>query len=89
MDALTTLYRPVGEQELALIRASDFSAFPPRLEGQPIFYPVLHREYAARIAHDWKARDGRHGYVTRIDVRTAFLSGYDVHWVGSAIHEEY
>lgn len=85
----TTLYRPVGEQELALIQASGSSAFPPRLEWQPIFYPVLNREYAAQIARDWNARDGKRGYVTRFDVRTAFLGEYDVHRVGGAIHEEY
>jgi hypothetical protein len=89
MDATTTLFRPVGENELALIRASGYTGFPPRLEGQPIFYPVLNREYAAQIARDWNARGGKHGYVTRFAVRTAFLSGYDIHRVGSAIHEEY
>ena len=31
------LYRPVGEQELALIRESGYTAFPPRLPEQPIF----------------------------------------------------
>lgn len=31
------LYRPVGEQELALIQESGYAAFPPRLPEQPIF----------------------------------------------------
>ena len=44
------LYRPVGEQELALIRESKYTAFPPRLPEQPIFYPVLSEQYAAEIA---------------------------------------
>jgi hypothetical protein len=35
----TTLFRPVGPKELALIRASGMKAFPPRLPEQPIFYP--------------------------------------------------
>ena len=47
-----TLYRPVGPKELELIRASGFRAFPPRLPGQPIFYPVLTEEYAVNIARD-------------------------------------
>lgn len=34
------LYRPVGLEELKLIAASNFRAFPPRLPEQPIFYPV-------------------------------------------------
>jgi hypothetical protein len=36
----TTLYRPVGPEELALIQASGWKAFPPRLPEQSIFYPV-------------------------------------------------
>ena|GEM_PF-5137857 len=42
--------RPVGRKELALVRASGFRAFPPRLPGQPFFYPVLNQEYATQIA---------------------------------------
>ena len=38
MDETTVLFRPVGQKELDLIRESDFSAFPPRLPEQPIFY---------------------------------------------------
>lgn len=88
-DKTTILYRPVGENELALIAASGYSAFPPRLEWQPIFYPVLNEEYARQIAREWNARDGKHGYVTRFAIETAFLSHYDVQRVGSAIHQEY
>jgi hypothetical protein len=46
MGETTTLYRPVGSEELALIRESGFGRFPPRLPEQPIFYPVLNEEYA-------------------------------------------
>jgi hypothetical protein len=41
MIQTVTLWRPVGPEELALIRAADMRAFPPRLPEQPIFYPVL------------------------------------------------
>jgi hypothetical protein len=41
MEEVTILYRPVGPTELALIEASNWKAFPPRLAEQPIFYPVL------------------------------------------------
>src|SRR5947209_2026338 len=51
---LSRLYRPVGPKELDLITESGWSSFPPRLEWQPIFYPVLNFEYAARIASEWK-----------------------------------
>jgi hypothetical protein len=84
-----TLYRPTGEKELALIRASGLTAFPPRLPEQPIFYPVLTEEYAAQIARDWIARDGHMGYITRFRVRADFLAGYEVHTAGSSKHREY
>ena len=88
----TTLYRPVGQQELDLIRESDFAAFPPRLYFQPIFYPVLFEEYAAGIARNWNTKDpnsGYVGYVTRFRVRTDYLRAYDVQTVGSSLHQEY
>jgi hypothetical protein len=44
MKAVTTLFRPVGEAELDLIRANGLRAFPPRLPEQPYFYPVLNLE---------------------------------------------
>jgi hypothetical protein len=47
-----TLYRPVGQKELDLITASGFTAYPPRLDWQPIFYPVLTEAYAAFIARE-------------------------------------
>ncbi len=46
------LFRPVGPTELALIEASGWKAFPPRLPDQPIFYPVLNEAYAVQIARD-------------------------------------
>ena len=45
-----TLFRPVGVAELALIEEAGFRAFPPRLEIQPIFSPVLYFDYVAQIA---------------------------------------
>lgn len=68
-----TLYRPTGPNELALIEASGWRAFPPRLPQQPIFYPVLTEEYATRIARDWNAQDGNSGYVLRFEVPKAVL----------------
>src|SRR5580698_8856749 len=68
----TTLYRPVGPKELDLIAQSGYSEFPPRLEGQPIFYPVLNEDYARQIARDWNATNpaiGR-GFVTRFRVNS-------------------
>ena len=48
----TILYRPVSHKELTLIRESGNTAFPPRLLGQPIFYPVLNEAYASQIARE-------------------------------------
>ena len=83
------LYRPVGPKELALIEASGFSAFPPRLEWQPIFYPVLNEAYAAQIARDWNVKQSGAGFVTRFRVRRAFLDRFEVKTVGARIHQEY
>ena len=86
----TTLYRPVGEGELALIREGGFRSFPPRLPEQPIFYPVLNEGYAIQIARDWNARYNSPpvGYVTRFHVLTSYVSRFEVRVVGSSQHEE-
>lgn len=84
----TTLYRPVGPAELALIEASGWRAFPPRLPEQPIFYPVLNEEYACQIAERWNVRDSGSGFVLRFQVDRDFLSRYPVQVVGGKLHEE-
>lgn len=84
-----TLFRPVGEAELALIRESGWKRFPPRLPEQPIFYPVLEEEYAIQIARDWNARDEGVGYVLRFAVQGEYISQYDVQTVGARVHREY
>ena len=86
--ATTTLYRPVGLRELALIEASGWTGFPPRLPDQPIFYPVLNAEYATQIARDWNVPASSAGYVTRFAVRSDFLSRYAVETVGGREHQE-
>jgi 8-oxo-dGTP pyrophosphatase MutT (NUDIX family) len=87
-DGYTTLYRPVGPKELALIRESGFRAFPPRLLGQPIFYPVLNEAYAAEIAREWNVRESGAGYVTRFRVPCSIAAGYQRQVVGAKRHEE-
>jgi hypothetical protein len=84
----TTLFRPVGPEELALIAQSGYRAFPPRLPGQPIFYPVLHEQYARQIAREWNVRETGAGFVTRFRVTSTFLVRYPVQTVGSTIHRE-
>ena len=82
------LYRPVGPKELALITASGFREFPPRLPEQPIFYPVLDEEYARQIARQWNALASGVGYVTRFAARKDFLTRYPERQVGASIHRE-
>lgn len=86
-----TLHRPTGAKELALIEQSGYTAFPPRLPEQPIFYPVTNEAYAAQIARDWNAKynDDKVGYVTRFEVKKSFLDNYETHIVGGSQHEEY
>lgn len=86
-----TLFRPVGKNELELIEESDFTAFPPRLPAQPIFYPVLNEEYANQIARDWNAKFNadKLGYVTKFEVNKEFLDKYETKIVGGKTHEEY
>ena len=88
-DATKVLWRPVGPKELALIEDSCMTAFPPRLPEQPIFYPVLTEDYAIKIARDWNVKASGSGFVTRFDVATAFLDGYDVQEAGGRDHLEY
>jgi hypothetical protein len=88
---MTTLFRPVGLYELALIWDSGMRAFP-RLPHQPIFYPVANSKYATQIARDWNQRDsasGFAGYVTRFSVSSAFIAKFEPRTVGSDIHVEY
>lgn len=85
----TTLYRPTGETELALIRASGWREFPPRLPEQRIFYPVVNEEYATQIARDWNTRDGGRGYVVRFEVDSDYLKRFPIHQAGARIHQEY
>jgi hypothetical protein len=87
-EETTVLFRPVGPKELALIEASGFREFPPRLPDQPIFYPVLNEDYAIQIARDWNVRASGAGFVTRFRVRTDFLAKYAPQVVGGKKHVE-
>ncbi len=83
-----TLYRPVGPEELELIRLSGWMAFPRRLPEQPIFYPVTNEAYAIQIARDWNVRDSGSGFVTEFAVDSDFLSHCKIQQVGGQVHKE-
>src|SRR4051794_29795437 len=87
--ATRTLWRPTGPEELALVEASGWRRWPPRLPGQPIFYPVLNEDYATRIARDWNVPHSGAGYLTRFEVRRSFVDRYRVHQVGGETILEY
>lgn len=85
------LYRPVGEKEMILIIDSEYKSFPPRLEWQPIFYPVLDEAYASEIAEKWNTRDeaGNYlGFVTQFDVQEEVADQYPAQNVGARNHNE-
>lgn len=84
-----TLWRPTGPEELALVEASGWRAWPPRLPDQPIFYPVLNEDYAVRIARDWNVKASGVGYVTRFEIERAYLDLYDVRRAGGETILEY
>lgn len=81
-DGALVLWRPTGPEELALVRASGWRRWPPRLPDQPIFYPVLTEDYAIMIARDWNVPASGAGYVTRFRVDSTFASRYPVQQVG-------
>jgi hypothetical protein len=88
MNDFVTLYRPIGPEELALIKESDWTAFPPRLPEQPIFYPVLNEAYAAQIARDWNVPASGSGFVTKFAVDKKYLDKFQIQNVGGHIHNE-
>ena len=85
------LYRPVGKAEYDLIAQSNFTAYPPRLPEQPIFYPVLNERYAKEIAEKWnrKSADSQYaGYVTTFEIDDAYIAQFPVQTVGASYHQE-
>ena len=85
------LFRPVGEKEKELIEQSGFTKFPPRLDWQPIFYPVLNQRYAEEIAGKWNTKDsdsGYRGYVTQFEIDDDYIASFTVQTVGASYHQE-
>ncbi len=88
MSNTITLYRPVNDLELELIKEMDYSGFPPRLPEQPFFYPVMNEEYAIQITRDWNVPAYGYGFVTRFNVEAEYLRKYEIQNVGGKIHNE-
>lgn len=83
------LYRPTGLQELALVFRAQMKAWPPRLDDQPIFYPVMNVAYAREIAKGWNTKfDSCVGYVTQFEVDETYISQFSVEIVGDKTNAE-
>ena len=89
IEETVTLYRPTGPEELELVKQSGFKRWPPRLSGQPFFYPVTNEGYARQITIQWNVKDSGVGYVTRFKVRKSFMDHYQVRKVGGTNHTEW
>lgn len=85
------LYRPVGLKELELIKKSNYARFPPRLEEQPIFYPVLTYEYAELIIKNWNINESVANYagaITKFAVNRDYISKFKVEIAGGPSLQE-
>ncbi len=85
------LYRPVGYDELKLVYQLGMRKFPPRLPEQPIFYPVLNREYACQIAEKWNTQPSHPkqiGFVLEFEVDDQYVAKFSKQVVGGKMHEE-
>lgn len=89
VDDVVTMFRPTGRKELDLVKQSGFKRWPPRLAGQPIFYPVTNLEYAREIARDWNLKETGAGYVTRFSVARSFADRYQIQRAGASHHTEW
>ena len=88
-DGHVVMYRPTGPEEYQLVADSDFTKWPPRLAGQPIFYPVTNETYAREITEQWNIRDSGVGYVFRFLVKRSFVDSYSLEKVGGKNHTEW
>lgn len=85
------LFRPTGLVELKLVAEAGWRAWPPRLPDQPIFYPVLSRDYARKIARDWNSVDrfsGFIGFVTEFEIDDDYGKRFDIRTVAGRDHQE-
>ena len=89
MEETIEMFRPIGPGEYDLLLENDFSSWPPRLEIQPIFYPVTNAQYADEINVKWNVPQSGVGYTTCFLVKRAFADQYEIQRVGGDSHEEW
>lgn len=91
MNELVILYKPMGLFETRLVLESDCKEFPPRLGGQPIFYPVLNECYAIQIALEWNTTEDKSGYsgfVSEFAINSNYFKEFEIKQVGDDLHKE-
>ena len=62
------------------------------MPAQPIFYPVLNKDYATQIARDWNTKDENSefaGFVLEFEIEDLYISKFEIHQAGSAVHQEF
>ena len=85
------LFRPTGLKELLLVCETGWTAWPPRLPDQPIFYPVTSFDYAEKIARDWNSvapAPDNLGFVTRWEMADDITQTHPLQLAGGRDHEE-
>lgn len=72
-----------------MVAQSGWKRWPPRLDWQPIFYPVTNQRYAEEIAEKWNLPASGAGYVTRFEVDKEYLGQFEIQCVGGRHHTEW
>jgi hypothetical protein len=88
MKATTTLFQPVGPDELKLIEALGWRAFPPQRDGRPVFTPALTQRYAEEVAAAWNLANSGAGYVVAAEIDRDVVEHYPEQVVGEAWQRE-
>jgi len=83
-----TLYRPINQAELTLIKDLNWNEFPPRLPEQPFFYPVMNEQYAEEITRKWNVPAYRKGFIVKWEIDEVYISKFEVKNVGGHHHNE-
>ncbi|HEX8350681.1 MAG TPA: hypothetical protein VF598_12025 [Hymenobacter sp.] len=78
--ATILLCRLINQQELDVIAASGWLAFPPCLPEQPIFFFALGPDYATQLAHDEDRPHDGVGYVVRFAVDADYVAQFPVQY---------
>ena len=82
-DVTTALWRPMGQQELRLVREAGGRRWPALRSHQTHFFPMLDEDFAIRAAQNWNLF-GPVRYVARFHVETGFLGRYSTRSFGGS-----